>query len=89
MSRKKNNNVTDKMISAMFVDYVSSMEDKERHTETACKEVEKFDRYCEKVFPEDIAKQRDTYNQMMDVAVEFEESGFIAGYRYALAMGIS
>lgn len=75
---------TDDMIAELFKDYVASMEDTERHTEAACKEVDAFDQFCEELFPEMIQKQRELYDRMMDVAVEFEESGFIAGFKAAM-----
>ena len=77
-------NITDEKMSQMFIDYVSSMEDKERHTESACNEVGTFDKFCEEQFPSDIAIQRELYDKMMDVAVEYEESGFIAGVKWIL-----
>lgn len=78
--------VTDDMISEMFCNYVASMEDKERHTEMACKEVDAFDQFCEMVFPGDVKMQSESYDKMMNAAVEFEESGFIAGVRWMLML---
>ena len=77
-------NVTDEMLAEMFIDYINSMENEERHTKKACKEVENFDKYCEELFPNDIKQQTSIYDKMMDVAVEYEESGFIAGARWIL-----
>lgn len=79
-------NITDEMIAEEFEHYVASMENEERHTEAACKEVEAFEQYCSELFPGDIAKQTEMYDKMMDCAVEFEESGFITGFKWALSM---
>lgn len=78
--------VTDDMISEMFRNYVASTEDKERHTEMACKEVDAYDRFCEEVFPGNARMQSESYDKMMNAAVEFEESGFIAGARWMLML---
>lgn len=78
--------VTDDMISEMFRNYVASTEDKERHTEMACKEVDAYDRFCEEVFPGNTRMQSESYDKMMNAAVEFEESGFIAGARWMLML---
>ena len=83
---KNLSNFTDERISSLFVDYVTSMEDKERHTSKACEEVMRFDKFCEEILPGDVKKQTETYNRMMDVAVEYEESGFIAGFKTAVHM---
>ena len=79
-------NLTNEMISEMFCEYVNSMEDNERHTEEACNEVENFCTFTEKVFPEDTKKQTEAYDKMMNVAVEYEEGGFIAGVRWVIRM---
>lgn len=83
---KLNGVFTEDMIQGMFRDYVDSMVDKERHTKVACEEVANFDTYCREAFPTDITTQREMYDRMMDVAVEFEESGFIAGFMWALSL---
>ena len=80
------NDLTEEMVSQMFIDYVSSMEDKERHTEAACIEVDNFDQYCEERFPKDIRLQTELFDKMMNVAVEYEESGFIAGVKWMLKL---
>lgn len=77
-------NTNDEQISEMFINYVNSMGDTERHTETACNEVDAFDKFCEENFSNDIKKQSELYTQMMNVAVEFEESGFIAGVKWII-----
>lgn len=67
----------------MFVAYVASFEDRERHTDMACEEVKRYDAFCDKVFKDDYKLNCKLSEMMMDVAVEFEESGFIAGVQYA------
>lgn len=73
-------------IAQMFSDYVERMQDQERHTEAACKEVEAFDLCCASEFPRNIRLQSIMYDKMMNCAVEFEESGFIAGFQTAVAL---
>lgn len=77
---------TNKQIQEMFCDYVESNNDKERHTDIACDEVEKFEAYCKEKFPTDKVVQRELFDKMMNTAVEYEESGFIAGFKYAIAL---
>lgn len=77
-------NLTDEQISEMFSDYVTSKEDEERHTQAACKEADAFELYCDCLFPGNTRMQTDLYDKMMDVAVEFEESGFVAGVKWIL-----
>lgn len=87
MNGMKNlNSLTDEEIFEMFKDYVATYEDKVRHTKTANDEVDRFDKYTEEVFPNDTIKQSEMYDKMMDVAVEFEESGFIAGFKWCIAL---
>ena len=79
--------LNNEIISEMFCEYVSTMADNgERHTEKACAEVDKFDKFCERIFPNDTSKQTEVFDKMMEVAVEYEESGFIAGVKWVLAM---
>lgn len=73
-------------IAQMFSDYVERMQDTERHTEAACKEVNEFDTCCSSEFPNNRRLQMLMYDKMMDCAVEFEESGFIAGFQTAVAL---
>ena len=77
-------NLTDEQIKVMFSDYVTSHESEERHTDSACDEAESFGRYCEDTFQGEARLQNDVYDKMMDVAVSFEESGFVAGVKWAL-----
>lgn len=62
------------------------MQDHERHTDTACKEVAASDECCSRVFPEDARLQNVLNDKMMNCAVEFEENGFIAGFNTAFYM---
>lgn len=72
-------------IAQMFSDYVNRMQDTERHTEAACKEADAFDLCCSSEFPNNVRLQNLMWEKMMNVAVEFEESGFIAGFKTAMA----
>ena len=78
--------LSDAEIAQLFSDYVTRMEDMERHTKAACKEVDAFDLCCVSEFPRNIRLQNLMYDKMMNCAVEFEESGFIAGFRTAVAL---
>ena len=78
--------LSDAEIAQMFSDYVGRMQDKERHTRSACKEVDNFDTCCASEFPNNVRLQNLMYEKMMDAAVEFEESGFIAGFKTAVAI---
>lgn len=73
-------------ISRLFCDYVSGMADKPRHTVQADLEVDIFDQFLAGAFPHNAKLHNKLYDRMMSVAVEFEESGFISGFRYALAL---
>lgn len=78
--------LSDTELAQMFSDYVNRMEDKERHTEAACKEVDAFDTCCASEFPNNHRLHSLMCSRMMDVAVEYEESGFIAGFKTAIAL---
>lgn len=73
-------------IAKLFCNYVSSMEDKPRHTAKADMEVGIFDQFCTGAFSHNVRLQNGLYGKMMNVAVEYEESGFISGFRYAMAL---
>lgn len=77
-------NLSDEQLSQYFKEYVESMQCKERHTDIACEEVDAYDSMLSSIFPNDIRVQMMLYDKMMDVSVEYEESGFIAGYRMCL-----
>ena len=73
-------------IKKLFIKYVEGMQCKERHTKDACKSVDEFERICEQKFPDDYRLQSCLYGYMMDAAVDFEESGFIAGFKTAVKL---
>ncbi len=77
---------SDTEIAQMFSDYVTRMEDRPRHTGAALKEADAFETYCESEFPRNVRLQVQLFNRMMDTAVEYEESGFIAGFKTAMAL---
>ena len=79
-----NKNVDDKELQEYFKEYIASYGDKERHTKAACEEVTQFDSLVSYFFPKELKSQTALYNKMMDAAVEYEESGFMAGYRMCL-----
>lgn len=70
----------------MFSDYVTRMEDRPRHTKAALKESDAFDTFCESEFPRNVRIQAQLFDRMMNAAVEYEESGFIAGFKTAMAL---
>lgn len=76
----------DVVISRLFSDYVISREDKPRHTDKADLKVGVFDAFCTGAFPHNARLQNQLYEKMMNVAVEYEESGFIAGFKYAMTL---
>lgn len=78
------NSLSDEQLSQYFKDYVDSTQCKERHTDIACDEVEAYDSMVSRMFLNDINVQNRLYDKMMDVSVEYEVSGFLAGYRMCL-----
>lgn len=78
--------LSDMEIAQMFSDYVTRMEERPRHTKAAIKEAEAFDTFCESEFPRNIRIQTQLFDRMMNTAVEYEESGFIAGFKTAMAL---
>lgn len=76
-------------IARLFCDYVGKMEDKPRHTVKAELEVGIYEQFCAGAFPHNIRLQNQLYEKMMNVAVEYEESGFIAGFLYCMAFSAS
>lgn len=73
-------------ISNLFHDYVSGLEGKPRHTVAANLEVGIFEAYCAGAFQNNTRLRNGLYEKMMNVAIEYEESGFIAGFRTAVAL---
>lgn len=76
--------LTNEQLGEYFKEYVESCQCKERHTDAACNEVEQYDKLVAYFFPKELKPQVKLYDKMMDVAVEYEESGFMAGYRMCL-----
>lgn len=75
---------TDEELAGYFGEYVEGFRCKERHTQSACDEELAYDSLVAYFFPNELKPQVRLYNKMMDVAVEYEESGFMAGYRTCL-----
>lgn len=74
----------DKAIQQLFFQYVESCQDKERHSAEAVRCAEVFDDFCSRHIEGDMLKKIEAYTKMTDVAVEFEEGGFIAGFKMAM-----
>ena len=68
-------------IQKMFRNYVESTECKPRHTPEADHEVSLYKEFVAGAIPVNVTLRDDLYDRMMNCAVEFEESGFIAGFR--------
>ena len=75
--------ITDAEIQQKFVEYVEKWQDAgERHSKAAVKELDSLEAYLEGTYsPQEVGA---LLSRSTDVAVEFEESGFIAGYRLAM-----
>jgi len=73
-------------ITVLFRDYVDRTQETERHTHAANIEVAAFDAWASKKFPGDINLQSVLFDMMMSCAVEYEESGFIAGFQTAVML---
>lgn len=86
MEKKDIFRLNDTEIAQIFTDYVIRMEDRPRHTGAAIKESNAFDVFCESEFPMNMRLQTQLFDRMMNVAVEYEESGFIAGFKTAMAL---
>ncbi len=78
--------INNMVLSRLFSDYIAGMKDKPRHTEKADIEAGKFNAFCMGAFPHNTMMQNELYGRMMDAAIEYEESGFIAGFKYAMAL---
>lgn len=77
---------SDQALSKMFCDYVESTNCKERHTAAAVHDYDVYATYVENETRSSNDVQNALLEKAMDFAVEFEESGFIAGFRWALMM---
>ena len=80
------NRYSDTEIAQMFSDYVTRMEDRPRHTGAAIKEADAFNLFCESEFPMNVRLQTQLFERMMNTAIEYEESGFLAGFKTAMAL---
>lgn len=74
----------DKAIQQLFFQYVESCQDKERHSAEAVRCAEVFDDFCSRHIEGGMLKKIEAYTKMTDVAVEFEEDGFKAGFKMAM-----
>lgn len=79
----------DKAIQQLFSQYVESCEDKERHSAEAVRCAEAFDDFCSRHVEGGMLKKIEAYTRMTDVAVEFEEDGFKAGFKMAMNLLLS
>ena len=79
----------EKAIRGLFKQYVGSFEDGERHTKQAVMEAETFDSFLTGAIPSNMKLQIAMYEKAMNVAVEFEEDGFAAGFKYAMNLLLS
>ena len=79
----------EKAIKGLFRQYVGSFEDAERHTKEAVQEAEIFDSFLTGAIPSNMGLQIAMYEKAMNVAVEFEEDGFVAGFKYAMNLLLS
>lgn len=67
--------------SDYFIDYVNSVECKKRYSEEVILATDEFKKkaYC-------LTQADELIESMLDAAVEYERSGFIAGFDYACGM---
>lgn len=79
----------DQAIQQTFFRYVESFEDRERHSEEAVRCMEAFDDFCSKHIIGDAMDKIKAYTMMTDAMVEFEEGGFIAGFKTAIGILLS
>ena len=85
------NNCASAEMKKMFSEYLNVMDGSPRHTASAIKETVKFDAFLNGTFlngesPMNSSLMDSLHERMMDCAVEFEESGFIAGMLFALSL---
>ena len=76
-------------IKKMFSDYVVSADGKNRHTMEANQELGLYSAFTAGAFRTDSRLQDALYERMMNCAVEFEESGFIAGFGIGFRCALS
>lgn len=81
---KEVENITLEEIKDKYDEYVQSFEGEQRHMEEVQNDVNELWVLCSKLaIDQDSAEI--LYDKMLDVATSYEESGFMAGYKNALA----
>ena len=73
-------------VQKLFCEYVDNLDSKPRHTGSAIREIGLFGAFVAGAFPMNSKLQDCLYDRMMSCAVEFEESGFVAGFMYAVSL---
>ena len=73
-------------IRSMFRSYVEGTGGKPRHTKEAYLEAGKYSAFVTGAISGNGRLQEELYQRMMNCAVEYEESGFVAGVRFALRL---
>lgn len=73
-------------IIRMFTNYVEGFDSRPRHSKAADIEVGAFDSYVSGACPGNLKLQDGLCRRMMNVAVEYEQCGFVAGVRYAFQL---
>lgn len=76
----------DEAIRKLFSQYIESCEDMERHSAESVRSAELFDDFCSRYVEGGMLKKIEAYVKMSDVAVEFEEDGFVAGFKVAMQL---
>ena len=71
-------------IRKMFRDYVENADGKPRHSQEARYQAGMFSSFLDGAIPYNMKLRDAIYARMMDCAVEYEQSGFIAGVRFVL-----
>lgn len=73
-----------KTVSDYFSDYIKQSENQERHTVQACDAYDRLYAYIDKLL------ERDSIAELVDeVAIEYERSGFEAGFKMASQMAMA
>lgn len=78
--------IEDAVLKKMFIGYVEKMKDKPRHTQSVRKEIAEFGYLCKNEWPFDVEKQNFVFDKAIGIGLEFEESGFIAGFKTAMEL---
>lgn len=77
--------IDEKQIREMFRKYTQDKDGIPRHSECSRKECDELSNMVEKAMA-NIAVVNDIESKAMDMAVEFEEDGFVAGFKFAIEM---